>query len=647
MLNIDKKEDGFPQFEKCFVILHFYISFIIMQKRVYYTCLLTVLTLLAVSCGKKIVIESYAIIPEPVEMTVEKGSFALTSKTTCYVGNIGQNDASIKYISRVLRQWHFNPVLVGKPESNCLQFIINEEYNPDLGDEGYTLLVDKDYVKVAANTEKGLFYGFQTFVQMLPEDIAEVRYNRIVLPACKIVDYPRFSWRGSHLDVSRHFFAVSQIKKHLDLMASYKMNKFHWHLTDDHGWRIEIAKYPQLNDIGSWRVDRDGQPWGEADPAAPDEPRTNGGYYTKDEVAEIVAYAAERNIDVIPEIEIPGHCCAVLESYPSFACANDDTTYTVQFGPYWPPRAILCGGNDSVMTFLKDVMDEILPLFPSPYIHIGGDEAVKDNWKRCPRCQHRMKQLGLKNEEELQSWMIVEIEQYLRPKDKSIIGWDEILDGGVTKSATVMSWQGTKGGITAARRGNDVIMTPMEFCYFNFYQANPDFQPPAMPNSLVTLHKVYQFDPMPAGLTKEQQSHILGAQANLWTEYINTPEMAEYMLLPRLCAMSEVLWSPVEKRQWDHFRSKVARHRVRLVSNAYTVGTGSFQPWYTAEKQEDGKMQVTLQWEVEGTRLYYHTGDGKYVRYTAPFTVEKGTTVTVMAFYHGALREKAYQLKIE
>lgn len=606
-----------------------------------------ILTLLAVSCGKKVVVESYAIIPEPVEMTDGKGSFALTTKTTCYVGNIGQNDASIKYISRVLRQWHFNPVLVGTPESNCLQFILNEDLDTSLGEEGYNLEINKDYVRVSANTEKGLFYGFQTFMQMLPEDIAEVRYSRIVLPACKIKDFPAYQWRGSHFDVSRHFFGVSQIKKHLDLMASYKLNKFHWHLTDDHGWRIEISKYPQLNDIGSWRVDRDNQPWGEADPAKPGEPRTNGGYYTKDEVEEIVAYAAERNIEVIPEIEIPGHCCAVLEAYPSFACANDDTTYTVQFGPYWPPRAILCGGNDSVLQFLKDVMDEIIPLFPSSYIHIGGDEAVKDNWRRCPRCQQRIRQLGLKNEEELQGWMVVEMEKYLKPKGKNIIGWDEILDGGVSKSATVMSWRGSQGGVAAARRGNDVIMSPLDFCYLNFYQANPDFQPPAMPNSLLTLHKVYQFDPSPAGLSAAQRNHILGGQANLWTEYINTPEMAEYMLLPRLCAMAEVLWSPKESRQWPWFRSKVARHRIRLAANAYTIGSGSFQPWLSVARQPDGSLLATLDWEVEGTHLYYHTGDGKFQRYSGPFAVSKDSEVTVMAFYHGLLKEKAYRLKVD
>lgn len=618
-----------------------------MRNRLYRVCLVLVAVFWAVSCGKKVEIESYALIPEPVEMTMEKGCFSLSSSTKCYAGSMGQNDPVMKYISSRLRQWHFNPVLAGKPEANCLQFLINEAYDQELGEEGYTIDVDKDGVVVSANSEKGLFYGFQTLVQMLPEDVSEVRYSKIDLPYCHIKDYPRFDWRGCHLDVSRHFFGVSQVKKLLDLMSLYKMNKFHWHLTDDHGWRIEIAKYPLLNDIGSWRVDRDNQPWGEADPAGEDEQRTNGGYYTKEQIAEIVEYAAERFIDVIPEIEIPGHCCAVLEAYPSFACAGDDTTYTVQFGPYWPPRAILCGGNDSVMTFLKDVMDEIVPLFPYKYIHIGGDEAVKDNWTRCPRCKKRMKELKLKDYEQLQSWMIVEMEDYLRGQGRSIIGWDEILDGGVSPDATVMSWRGEKGGIAAARRGNDVIMTPIDYCYFNFYQADAEFQPPAMPNSLITLRKVYDYNPMPNGLTTSQRKHILGAQANLWTEYINTPEMTEYMLLPRLCAMSENLWSPLNVKNWQRFRSNVARHTVRLEANDYTVGTGSFKPMITVEKTADGNRMVTFDWEVEGTRLYYRVDDGKFVKYEEPFEVEKGSRVSTVSFYMGMMKEKVYEFEIK
>lgn len=615
-----------------------------MLKKIYIACFVMLIATFCVSCGRKVVIENYAIIPQPAEMTVDKGAFTLSSSTKCYAGGVGQNDQSVKYIFSHLRQWHFNPILIGTPETNSLQLIINETYDNELGDEGYTIDVTKDGITIAANGERGLFYGFQTFVQMLPEDISQARYSKIALPFCHIRDYPQYAWRGSHLDVSRHFFGVSQVKKHLDLMAQYKMNKFHWHLTDDHGWRIEITQYPLLNDIGSWRVDRDDQPWGEADPAREGEERTNGGYYTKSEIEEIVAYAAERYIDVIPEIEIPGHCCAVLEAYPDLACAGDDTTYTVQFGPYWPPRAILCAGNDSVLTFLNNIMDEIAPLFPCKYIHIGGDEAVKENWERCPRCNKRMKDLKLKDYEQLQGWMIVEVENHLKRLGKQIIGWDEILDGNVSGDATVMSWRGKEGGIKASRRGNDVIMTPLDYCYFNFYQANAEFQPPAMPNSLVTLHKVYSFNPVSGIQSKKQKEHILGAQCNLWTEYINTPEMAEYMLLPRLCAMAEVLWSPEAVKDWESFRSRVARNRIRLEANDYRVGTSSYQPWATYETDSKGRRMATLHWEVEGTHIYYHTGDGNFKRYTEPFEVDKNAKITTLSFHNGTLKEKAYEL---
>ncbi len=600
-----------------------------------------------VGCGKRVVVSEYAIIPAPVSLSMDKGTFTLSRSTKCYVGNVGQNDQSVKYISNKLRQWRFNPVLVGMPEDDCLQFIVNENYDPTLGDEGYSLVVDKNGLVVTANNERGLFYGFQTFTQMLPEDIGSVRYSRIVMPACQVRDYPRFAWRGSHLDVSRHFFGVSQVKKQLDLMALYKMNKFHWHLTDDHGWRIESERYPQLNDVGSWRVNRDDQPWGEADPAVEGEARSNGGYYTREEIEEIVAYAAERYIDVIPEIDFPGHCCAILESYPALACAGDDTSYTVQFGPYWPPRAILCGGNDSVMAFLKDVMDEIIPLFPCQYIHIGGDEAVKDNWKRCPRCQDRIKNLGLPGEAGLQSWMMCEIERYVSGKGKKVIGWDEILEGGVSANATVMAWQGAEGGIVAARHGNDVIMTPTEFCYLNYYQAASAFQPPAMPNTLVTLRKVYQFDPMPQGLTESQRHHILGGQANLWSEYINTPEQLEYMLLPRLCAMAEVLWTPVEVKSWPDFKHRVALHRLRLAANDYEIGSGSFAPVMESEKQDNGLVRISFDCEVEGTKLYINIDSAGYQIYKKPIMVPSGSHVSTLSFYCGRIQEKEYQFVVK
>ena len=612
-----------------------------------------ILTLLAVAmlagCGRRAVITELSIVPEPTFMVQKEGTFTISNKTKLRFSGLGQNTSTVKYITKSLHKMSFRLSLSGTEDENVIFFSINDTANVEIGEEGYVLEVRPEGVFVSANTEAGLFYAFQTFVQMLPDDIARMRYSRIVLPACTVLDHPRFGWRGSHRDVSRHFFSVKDIKKHLDLMAAYKLNKFHWHLTDDHGWRIEIEKYPELNDIGSWRVDRDDVPWGEAEPPRDGESRSYGGFYTKDEIIEIVSYAADRHIDVIPEIEIPGHCAEVLASLPWLGCQNDDTTYHVEIGPYWPPRAILCGGNDSVLQFLKDVLDEIIPLFPYEYIHIGGDEAMKDNWKRCPLCQARIHALGLRDEEELQSWMITEIEKYLALHGKRIIGWDEILEGGVSDAATVMSWRGADGAVQAARRGNKAIMCPTDYCYYNFYQANPKFQPQAFP-AMVTLYKAYSFDPIPEGLTPAQAGCILGGQCNLWAEYINNQKMAEYMLLPRLCAASECLWST--SKDWHRFRAKMVHQRKRLETMGYTCGESSFKPILQVSKADNDMCSVALDWEVEGTQIFYHVegdtvaDDGRGILYTKPFQVPNGTVVQTTSYLNGQMKEEPYRFRI-
>lgn len=596
-------------------------------------------------------VEQYAIIPEPVMLTYGDGSFTIDNHTKMVFDNLAQNSETSKYISKTMRQLRLHASMGNVGSENSIVFRLLDTVDDRLGDEGYALSVTNDGIRISANTEAGLFYGFQTFIQMLPDDIHTQRYKRITLTGCSIVDYPRFAWRGSHLDVSRHFFTVKDIKKHLDLMATYKLNKFHWHLTDDHGWRIEIEKYPNLNDIGSWRVDRSDVPWGDAEPEHPGEERSYGGFYSKSEIAEVVAYAAARHIDVVPEIEIPGHCAAVLASYPEFGCANDDTTYQVQIGPYWPPRAILCGGNDSVLQFLRDVMDEIIPLFPYKVYHIGGDEAVKYNWERCPRCQARIKALHLAGEEGLQGWMIQEIERYLQRQGKQIIGWDEILLGDISDSAIVMSWQGSQGAVKAAQHGNYAVMTPTDYCYFDYYQGDTAYCPPAMPH-LLPLYKVYQFNPIPSSLTQAQARYILGGQCNLWTEYINTYNHAEYMLLPRLCAMSECLWSPLERKDWTHFRAKVAHHKVRLGSMGYTVFDGYYRPIVTTSRTTDGLLSVTLDGEVEGMQIYYSTtgspekGQGG-ILYTEPFTVKPNTVVQTASYLNDTLKERIYRFTID
>ena len=530
--------------------------------------ILLFLTLISFGCkqASKTVI---AIVPEPVSIKMKSGYFIFDKNSTVFFNNIAKDDNTVKYIIEYFEKYFgFSPQIVNPdPKAkNYIGFSINSKTDPELGEEGYRLKVERNRIVIEANTSAGLFYGFQTLYQLAPNDINKCHQEKIKISCLEILDYPRFEWRGNHLDVSRHFFDVEYIKKHLDILALYKINKFHWHLTDDHGWRIQIDKYPKLTEIGAWRVDRSNVSWTKGDAPKKGEKASYGGYYTKDQIREIVAYAAQRHIDVVPEIEIPGHCSAILAAYPEFAC--DDYPYYVQIGPYWPPKAIMCAGNDKVIQFYKDVIDEVTELFPYEYIHIGGDEAVKGNWEKCQKCQNRIKKQHLKNEEELQSWMILEIEKQVIAHGKNIIGWDEILEGGVSKNATIMSWRGKDGAIAAARQGNHAIMTPTEYCYFDYYQADPKTEPEAI-GGYLPLEKVYSFEPVPDSLTAEEQIFIKGAQCNLWSEFLYNSDKVEYMLLPRLCALSETVWSPKEKKDWDHFKLKIIEHKKRLDALGY------------------------------------------------------------------------------
>lgn len=522
---------------------------------------------LLTACGKKVQMNSYAIIPEPVEIQYNDNYFSLTPGTRLCFVNLAQNSPTVKYITQSFRKMHVHPAFIGTPEKNCITFTLIDSLQSSLGEEGYQLRIVEKGVSVDAATEAGLFYGFQSFLQMLPGDATTEHYSRITLHGCTVTDYPRFPWRGSHLDVSRHFFPVAMIKKHLDLMAMYKLNRFHWHLTDDQGWRIEIDGYPQLNDVGSWRVDRTDVPWGSEKPAELGEEPSYGGFYTKSEIAEIVDYAAQRHIEVVPEIELPGHSSAVLAAYPDLACPGHH--YDVAIGSYWPTKAILCAGNDRSVDFLFGVLDEVIQLFPSDYIHIGGDEVFTENWEQCPKCQARMRQLHLAKPAQLQGWFIDTVAAYLSRKGKRIIGWDEMLDCGMNVSdAVVMSWRSTDAARRAVRRGYQAILSPTEYCYLDYYQADPTTQPLAF-NGFISLVKAYSFNPMPSGLTPVEQQRILGAQANLWTEYINTYEHAEYMLLPRICALAECFWTPFETKDWPSFLQKIEHHKVRLHANGY------------------------------------------------------------------------------
>jgi|GEM_PF-887642 len=541
--------------------------------------LLTGSLFLMISCQQQAV-NSVNIVPEPVQVEIQKGYFSLSEKSLLLFE--GTDCAFEQYVRQYFSDYlglSFSQEK-GNEKYGTVIFRLNTDYDKTVGEEGYRLEVNKEGITLTANTHAGLVYALQSLYQLTPADVAKNSPKGIQIPQVKIVDYPRFEWRGSHRDVSRHFFDVEHIKRHLDLMALYKMNKFHWHLTDDHGWRLEIDKYPKLMEIGAWRVDRPGISWAKLKEQeyAPKEgePSTYGGYYTKEQVRDIINYAAQRGIEVIPEIEIPGHCSEILAAYPEFGC--DDFPYYVQIGPYWPPKAILCGGNDKVMTFLKDVIDEMAELFPSEYIHIGGDEAFiesetfKHNWELCPKCQKRIKDLKLKNPEALQGWMICEIEQHAKKHGKKIIGWDEILEGGVTADAIVMYWRGWLGNeplMEAAHKGNLVISTPTTHCYYDYNQIEEDPNQEGPKRHYLPLEKAYAFDPIPEGLPEEAAKLIIGGQCNLWAEYLYTPKESEYMLLPRLLALSESVWSPVDRKCWEHFVKKLPEQKKRLSALGY------------------------------------------------------------------------------
>jgi hexosaminidase len=447
---------------------------------------------------------------------------------------------------------------------------INIEFDNNQKNDGYTLDVDQNSIKIKGN-EKGVFYAFETLKQLFTKN-----NNKISLPICSIKDEPRFSYRGMHLDVSRHFFDVAYIKKYIDYLATYKYNTFHWHLTDDQGWRIEIKKYPNLTKVGGCRdrtlIGRYGS--GQYDN------KKYCGYYTQAQIKEIVQYATSRYITVIPEIEMPGHSTAALASYPFLGCTK---------GPYktmdtWGVLDdVYCAGNDSTFTFIQNVLNEVMPLFPAAYIHIGGDECPKARWKNCAACQKRIKDNNLKDEDALQSYFIQRIEKFVNSKGKKIIGWDEILEGGLAANATVMSWRGEAGGIEAAKDGHDVIMTPGSHCYLDHSQSRNEDS--LTIGSFLPLDKIYNYEPIPAVLNSQQQTHVLGAQGNVWTEYIPNTSKLEYMIFPRMIALSEALWTSKENKNWVDFEKRLPVILKRLedkkinYSKAYYDLSLKVSPW--------------------------------------------------------------------
>ena len=498
-----------------------------------------------------------SIIPKPVSLKIQEGKFNI-DKNTAITADTSQGkirNIAVQLKNTIDSATGFDIPIQSAATKNTISLKVDTNLANSAHEEGYRLSVADQVVTLEASTASGLFYGMQSLLQLLPPQIYQTDYTLVpqntewVIPAVEIKDYPRFSYRGMHLDVGRHFFPVDFIKKYIDLLAMHKMNRFHWHLTEDQGWRIEIKQYPKLTEIGAWRdstlvghygsENYDGEKY--------------GGYYTQAEIREVVAYAQKKHITVIPEIELPGHASAALAAYPELGCIEGKeyktkTTWGI-FEDIYCPR-------EKTFTFLENVLTEVMELFPSKYIHIGGDEAPKKQWEESELAQKVIEREDLKNEHELQSYFVTRIEKFLNKHGRQIIGWDEILEGGLAPNATVMSWRGTKGGIKAAKQHHDVIMTPTSHLYLDYYQANPKTEPLAI-GGFLPLQKVYSYNPVPEELTAKEAQYILGAQANVWTEYMHSGEKVEYMAYPRASALAEITWTPKENRQWDDFWNRL------------------------------------------------------------------------------------------
>ncbi|MCK9452907.1 MAG: family 20 glycosylhydrolase [Bacteroidales bacterium] len=503
------------------------------------------------------------------------------------------------------------------------------------GKEGYQIHhSDGQLLTIQANDAQGVFYGMQTLYQLFPTAFFEAadKHSAWEIPLVTISDKARFAYRGMHLDVSRHFFSVDFIKQYIDLLAMYKYNTFHWHLTEDQGWRIEIKAYPKLTEIGGWRKEtKIGHQW--ETPKQFDGQRY-GGFYTQDEVREIVDYAASKYITVIPEIEMPGHAMAALAAYPELGCTGGP--YAVQ-GEWGVFDDIYCS-RESTFIFLENVLTEVMEMFPSTYIHIGGDEAPKTRWKACPDCQKRIREEGLEDEAQLQSYFISRISKFLEKHERQIIGWDEILEGGLAPGATVMSWRGTEGGIAAAQMGHDVIMTPNSHCYYDHYQGNPSEEPLAI-GGFTPLSQVYDFEPIPTALNSTEAKHIIGAQANVWTEYITDNDEVTYMILPRMVALSEVLWSPAKNRNWENFYNRLPAHFARYdaLGLHYSQSVNQVKTKLVVTETADTLVELTA--EVPQAQIFY-TLDGSVPDqnsslYTEKLKLNKTDQLKVQLFRNG------------
>jgi hexosaminidase len=584
-----------------------------------------------------------ALIPRPVSLQTKTGFFKLspTVKIAC------ADDAALPvgemlamHLNRATG-WSLKPQ---KAPSGTIILQINKNSDDKIGKEGYQLKVSSAGVQVNANTAAGLFYGMQTLLQLLPEAIESTTPTSAnwQIPAVEITDYPRFGWRGIMLDVSRHFFTKEEVKRYIDQMVRLKLNTLHWHLTDDNGWRIEIKSLPKLTEIGAWRVQRYGNFNTRKDPQ-PNEPATYGGYYTHDDIREIVRYAQARNVTIIPEIDVPGHSMAALAAYPELSCTqqkvyvNPGTAFSEWYGNGTFKMLVdntLNPSDEKVYDFLDKVFTEVAMLFPAPYIHAGGDECYKGYWVNNPDCQALMKKLKIRHVEDLQGYFMGRVEKIIKSKGKKMMGWDEVLEGGVPTDVAIMSWRGMKGGTEAAREGHQVVMSPTTYAYLDYQQGEASIEPPVYAS--LRAKKVYSFEPVPEGV---DAGYILGVQGNIWTEQIPNFRHLEYMSYPRAWALSEVAWSPKEGKNWQDFTRRMERHFLRADVAGIKYAKSVYDAIIQTDKKND-KLTITMATEISDLQIYY-TIDGSMPdnhsqRYDKPFELPEGpVTLRVVTYRAG------------
>jgi len=596
---------------------------------------------LATVYGQKPAIQ---LIPQPVEIQQSEGVFVLTKTST-----IGFDSQESRKIAEMLSQklnratgFSFKPQ---QDKAGSIQFNLNKAPLAQIGKEGYTLVSSSKGVVITANKPAGLFYGMQTLLQLLPKEIESKTPITITwsVPSVKITDYPRFGWRGIMLDVSRNFFTKEEVKLYIDQIARYKYNTFHWHLTDDNGWRIEIKSLPRLTEVGAWRVPRFGQFGQRAEPKK-GEAATVGGFYTQADIKEIIQYAQDRNVTIVPEIDVPGHSMSAIAAYPELSCTKDPDTKVnpgSSFSEWYNDGAFkmlidntLNPSDEKVYEFLDKVFTEMAVLFPNPYIHVGGDECYKGFWTKDPGCQALMKKMNMTHPEELQAYFMKRVEGILKAKGKKLIGWDEILEGGIGPEATVMSWRGIKGGIEAAKLGHDVVMTPTTFAYLDYQQGEQTIEPPIYSN--LRLSKCYSYEPVPEGVDAK---YILGGQGNLWTEQVVTLHHAEYMTWPRGWALAEDFWSPKESKNWANFVLRVEKQFERAEIEGVNYSPAIYDAIINVRGKE-GEMTLEMDSEVPGLDIYY-TIDGAMpniysIKYSNPFKLPSGPiTVRVITYRNG------------